>query len=104
MKIGDIVYGKVTNILGYGAFVLVDEYDGLIHISEFSDHFVRDIKEFVKSEKKKKLLDMMNQADAKDRENAKKVVNTFMKKNKNKLFMENKKLIYMVTNINKLGG
>ena len=47
MKIGDIVYGKVTNILGYGAFVLVEEYDGLIHISEFSDHFVRDIKEFV---------------------------------------------------------
>ncbi len=28
-----------------------------------------DIKEFVKSEKKKKLLEMMNQADAKDREN-----------------------------------
>ena len=47
MKIGDIVYGKVTNILGYGAFVVVDDYDGLIHISEFSDHFVRDIKDFV---------------------------------------------------------
>ena len=47
MKIGDIVYGKVTNILGYGAFVVVDEYDGLVHISEFSDHFVRDIKDFV---------------------------------------------------------
>ena len=47
MKVGDIVYGRVTNILGYGAFVQVDEYDGLIHISEFSDHFVRDIKDFV---------------------------------------------------------
>ena len=48
MKIGDIVYGKVTNILGYGAFVLVDDYDGLVHISEFSDGFVRNINDFVK--------------------------------------------------------
>ena len=47
MKIGDIVYGKVTNILGYGAFVLVEEYDGLVHISEFSDNFVKTIREFV---------------------------------------------------------
>ena len=47
-KPGDIVYGKVTNILGYGAFVLVDEYDGLVHISEFSDGFVRNINDFVK--------------------------------------------------------
>ena len=57
MKIGDIVYGKVTNILGYGAFVLVEEYDGLIHISEFSDHFVRDIKEFVNIGDEVKLSD-----------------------------------------------
>lgn len=55
MKIGDIVYGKVTNILGYGAFVVVDDYDGLVHISEFSDHFVRDIKEFVQLDEEVKL-------------------------------------------------
>mgnify|MGYP003304698472 CR=1 FL=1 len=42
IKKGEIVYGKVTNILGYGAFVTVEDYDGLIHISEFSDNFVRD--------------------------------------------------------------
>ena len=47
MKNGDIVYGKITNIVGYGAFVQVDEYDGLVHISEFSDHFVRDINDYV---------------------------------------------------------
>lgn len=47
MKIGDIVSAKVTNILGYGAFVKVDEYDGLVHISEFSDGFVRKITDFV---------------------------------------------------------
>jgi general stress protein 13 len=47
VKKGEIVYGKVTNILGYGAFVSVGEYDGLIHISEFSDNFVRSIDDFV---------------------------------------------------------
>ena len=45
---GDIVYGTITNILGYGAFVEIDkEYNGLIHISEFSDNYVRDIKDYV---------------------------------------------------------
>lgn len=48
MKPGDIVNGKVTNILGYGAFVLVGEYDGLVHISEFSDNYVKNINDFVK--------------------------------------------------------
>ena len=47
MKSGDIVYGKITNIVGYGAFVQVEDYDGLVHISEFSDHFVRDINDYV---------------------------------------------------------
>lgn len=47
IKKGDIVIGKITNILGYGAFVSVGEYDGLIHISEFSDNFVRKIDDYV---------------------------------------------------------
>lgn len=47
MNVGDIVNGKITNILGYGAFVTVDDYDGLIHISEFSDNFVRNIEDYV---------------------------------------------------------
>lgn len=47
MKVGDIVIGKVTNVLGYGAFVKVGDYDGLVHISEFSDDFVRRINDFV---------------------------------------------------------
>ena len=60
MKIGDIVYGKITNIIGYGAFVTVDDYDGLIHISEFSDYFVRDISDYVKigQEIKLKVIDV----------------------------------------------
>ena len=48
MKIGDIVSAKVTNILGYGAFVVVGEHDGLVHISEFSDNYVKNINDFVK--------------------------------------------------------
>ena len=60
MKIGDIVYGKITNIIGYGAFVTVEDYDGLIHISEFSDYFVRDISDYVKvgQEIKLKVIDV----------------------------------------------
>ena len=37
MKNGDIVYGKITNIVGYGAFVQVEEYDGLVHISDIEN-------------------------------------------------------------------
>jgi len=44
---GDIVYGMITNITGYGAFVTVDDYSGLIHISEISDGYVKNIIDFV---------------------------------------------------------
>ena len=53
---GDIVCGTITNILSYGAFVNIDgDYAGLIHISEFSNNFVKDIKEFVNVNDKVKL-------------------------------------------------
>lgn len=52
---GEIVYGVITNIVGYGAFVSVDDYNGLIHISEFSDNYVKDIKDFVEVGEKVKL-------------------------------------------------
>ena len=55
VKAGDIVYGIVTKIVGYGAFVVVDEYNGLIHISEFSDGYVRSIHDFVRIGEKVKL-------------------------------------------------
>lgn len=45
---GKIVRGTVTYIESYGAFVSFDEYyTGLIHISEISKGFVRDIKDFI---------------------------------------------------------
>ncbi|MDP2425877.1 MAG: S1 RNA-binding domain-containing protein [Candidatus Izemoplasmatales bacterium] len=48
MKKGDIVQGRITGIKPYGAFVKInDELDGLIHISELSDGFVRRIDDFI---------------------------------------------------------
>lgn len=48
MKNGSIIRGEITAIKPYGAFVNVDdEYIGLIHISEFSDGFVRSIEDYV---------------------------------------------------------
>lgn len=55
MKKGDIVYGIITNIIGYGAFVEVDDFTGLIHISEFSDNYVRNINDFVEVGERVKL-------------------------------------------------
>lgn len=47
-KIGKIVKATVTGIETYGIFVSLDEYySGLIHISEISHGFVRDIHNFV---------------------------------------------------------
>ena len=48
-QIGQTVEGKVTGIQPYGAFVMLDRHtSGLIHISEISDGYVRDISRFVK--------------------------------------------------------
>ena len=47
-KIGSVVFGTVTGIENYGVFVNLDDYyTGLIHISEISHGFVRDVNEFV---------------------------------------------------------
>ncbi|MBQ6477694.1 MAG: S1 RNA-binding domain-containing protein [Bacilli bacterium] len=47
-EVGEIVQGCVTGIEKYGVFVNLDEYyTGLIHISEVSDLFVRNISDYV---------------------------------------------------------
>ena len=47
-KIGDVVIATVTGIENYGVFVDLDEgYTGLIHISEVSDKFVSNLKDYV---------------------------------------------------------
>lgn len=47
-KKGRIIRGTVTGIESYGAFVSCDEYySGLIHISEISHNFVKNIADYV---------------------------------------------------------
>lgn len=46
-KKGNIIKAIVSGITEYGIFVKIDdEYIGLIHISEISDKYVKDIKTF----------------------------------------------------------
>ncbi|MFB1098310.1 MULTISPECIES: S1 domain-containing post-transcriptional regulator GSP13 [Bacillaceae] len=58
---GQVLTGKVTGIQPYGAFVALDEQvQGLVHISEVTHGFVKDINEHlsVGDEVKVKILDI----------------------------------------------
>lgn len=44
----DIVKVTVTGVQKYGAFVSSEEYDGLIHISEISYGFVKNVNDYLK--------------------------------------------------------
>ena len=47
-KRGTVINGVVSGITDYGIFVKIDDfYNGLIHISEVSYGYVRDIRDFV---------------------------------------------------------
>ncbi len=49
IKEGSVVRGRVTGIQPYGVFVKLNRsMNGLIHISELTDDFVKDIHDFVK--------------------------------------------------------
>lgn len=44
IEVGAKVSGKVSGITNFGAFVdLADNQTGLVHISQVSDHFIKDI-------------------------------------------------------------
>ena len=46
-KKGDIIKCTISGFKDYGIFVKVDEeYDGLIHISEISESFVRNVSDY----------------------------------------------------------
>lgn len=48
-RVGNIIKGMVTGIESYGVFVSFDEYySGLIHISEISHGFVKNVGDYVK--------------------------------------------------------
>ncbi|MDD5213375.1 MAG: Tex-like N-terminal domain-containing protein [Candidatus Gracilibacteria bacterium] len=56
LKEGDILDGVVRNVLAFGAFVDIGlKNDGLVHISEIADTFVKDPMDFVKVGEKKKV-------------------------------------------------
>ncbi len=47
-KVGKVVRGTVTGIESYGIFVSLDEfYSGLIHISEISNNYIKNINDYV---------------------------------------------------------
>jgi general stress protein 13 len=64
-EVGEELTGKVTGIQPYGAFVALDEEtQGLVHISEITYGFVRDINDYlaVGDEVKVKVLEVDQEA------------------------------------------
>jgi len=53
-EVGDLVVATVRRIVSYGAYVHLDEYDreGLLHISEMSSRWVRNIRNHVREGQK----------------------------------------------------
>lgn len=48
LEIGEVIKGKVTGLTKFGAFVdLGDHQVGMVHISEVSNQFVKDISDFL---------------------------------------------------------
>lgn len=48
LVIGSVYEGKIINITNFGVFVEVCGKTGLVHISEISNRYVKDIKEHLK--------------------------------------------------------
>jgi small subunit ribosomal protein S1 len=48
LKVGDVVKGRITGVLDFGAFVNVDGIEGLIHISEISWERVNNPSDYLK--------------------------------------------------------
>ncbi|OFI06566.1 polyribonucleotide nucleotidyltransferase [Clostridium acetireducens DSM 10703] len=55
LKPGSILEGKVINITNFGAFVEVEGRTGLVHISEISDDYVKNIRDYLKEKDKVKV-------------------------------------------------
>jgi translation initiation factor 2 subunit 1 len=53
-EVGDLVIGTVETITDYGAYVKLDEYNkkGLLHISEISSSWIRNIRDYVREGQK----------------------------------------------------
>jgi S1 RNA binding domain protein len=55
LKAGSILDGTVVNITNFGAFVDIDGKTGLVHISEVSDTYVKNIRDHLKEKDKVKV-------------------------------------------------
>lgn len=47
LKVGDIIMVEVVSLISYGVFVKYEDYDGLIHVSELSSGYVKDVEAYV---------------------------------------------------------
>ena len=67
--------GKVTGITAFGAFVqLSDGRTGLVHISEVSDQYVKDVKDFLKEGQEVKVVTLSSIQEGKLRLSIKKAI------------------------------
>lgn len=55
LQIGNILEGTVVNITNFGAFIEISGKTGLVHISEISDTYVKDIRKHLKEQDKVKV-------------------------------------------------
>lgn len=51
LVIGNIYDGKIVNVANFGVFVEINGETGLVHISEVSNKYVKDIREHLKDKK-----------------------------------------------------
>src|SRR3972149_9371406 len=53
-EIGDLVIATIETVTDYGAYAKLDEYDkrGLLHVSEISSSWIRNIRDFVREGQK----------------------------------------------------
>ncbi|HEY4602219.1 MAG TPA: S1 domain-containing post-transcriptional regulator GSP13 [Cerasibacillus sp.] len=61
LEVGQVLQGKVTGVQPYGAFVAItDKVQGLVHISEITHGYVKDINDHlaVDDEVKVKIIDL----------------------------------------------
>jgi len=82
---GEIVIATVTKIMDHGAYVSLDEYDGLqgfLHVSEIAPGWIRSVGRYVKEGEKKVLLVKKVRLERNDIDLSLKQVSTDQKKKK----------------------